>query len=97
MGKNKSKTKAEKAWLNKVSNSGCVICRKFYNVQDPLPANCHHIRSGMGMGQKNSHDKVIPLCWEHHQGNDGFHHAPGTWQDKYGTELELLEYMLNNL
>ena len=51
----------------------------------------------MGMGQKNSHDKVIPLCWEHHQGNDGFHHAPGTWQDKYGTELELLEYMLNNL
>jgi hypothetical protein len=97
MAKKKNKTKAEKSWLNKISNFGCVICRKFYNVQDPLPANCHHIRSGMGMGQKNSYDNCIPLCWEHHQGDDGFHHAPGTWQKKYGTESELLEWVLEKL
>ena len=51
----------------------------------------------MGMGQKNSHYMVLPLCWEHHQGQDGFHHAPKTWQEKYGTEAELLEWVLNKL
>ena len=97
MGKNKNKTKEEKLWLNRISNFGCVVCKKFYGVQDPLPANCHHIRDGMGMGQKNSHSMVLPLCWEHHQGQDGFHSGPKTWRGKYGTELELLTYVMNNL
>ena len=97
--KRKSKTKDERNWLNKISNFGCVVCIKFYNVdpQNILPANCHHIRQGMGAGQKNSHYMVLPLCWEHHQGNDGFHAGQKTWESKYGTESELLEYVLDNL
>jgi len=97
MAKKKSKTKAEKEYLNKVSNFGCVICKKFYGVEDPLPANCHHIRSNVGMGQKSSHYDVIPLCWEHHQGNDGFHSAPRTWQEKYDTDENLLEWFRRKL
>ena len=80
--KKKSKTKDEKNWLNKISNFGCVVCKKHYEIDDAPPANCHHIRSGQGLSQKNSHYMVLPLCWEHHQGQDGFHHAPKTWQER---------------
>ncbi len=72
LAKKKSKTKDEKNWLNKISNFGCVVCRKHYEIDDAPPANCHHIRQGMGAGQKNSHYMVLPLCWEHHQGQDDF-------------------------
>ena len=97
LAKKKSKTKDEKNWLNKISNFGCVVCRKHYEIDDAPPANCHHIRQGMGAGQKNSHYMVLPLCWEHHQGQDGFHSAPKTWQKKYGTEAELLEWVLDKM
>jgi hypothetical protein len=97
LAKKKSKTKDEKNWLNRISNFGCVICKKHYEINDPPPANCHHIRQGMGTGQKNSHYMVLPLCHHHHQGQDGFHHAPKTWQDKYGTEAELLEWVLDKM
>ena len=97
LAKKKSKTKDEKNWLNRISNFGCVVCRKHHEIVDAPPANCHHIRQGMGAGQKNSHYMVLPLCWEHHQGQDGFHSAPKTWQDKYGTEAELLEWVLDNM
>jgi hypothetical protein len=97
LAKKKSKTKDEKNWLNRISNFGCVVCRKHYEIDDAPPANCHHIRQGMGAGQKNSHYMVLPLCHHHHQGQDGFHSAPKTWQKKYGTESELLEWVLDNM
>ena len=97
LAKKKSKTKDEKQWLNKLAESGCCICRKYYDVTDAPPANLHHLREGVGMGQKSSDFLVIPLCHYHHQGEGGFHTSPKTWIEKYGKESEMLEWVLDNL
>ena len=89
-------TKKEKDWLNKTSMFGCVICRWFYNDQDPLPATIHHIRDHTGMGRKDS--EIIPLCYEHHQGFDGFHTlGKKTWESKYDTQRNLHQRFLKEI
>lgn len=86
-------TKKEKAWLNKVSMFGCLICRWHYGVHDPLPAMVHHIRDHTGMGRKDS--EVIPLCHAHHQGSDGIHTiGKKTWEEKYDTQRNLYKRFL---
>lgn len=82
--KTKRKTPDEIIHLDRVASLGCIICGS--------PASIHHIRTGMGMGQRAGHFDVLPLCHRHHQGADGIH-TIGTkvWQKKYGTEIELLK------
>ena len=76
--------KHDRLYLAKLAGLGCILCGS--------PACIHHLRSGMGMGQRNTHDRAIPLCHFHHQGKEGIHTlGTKTWQKKYGTELELLE------
>jgi len=84
-------TKAERRHLDTVAGLGCIACQ---NMGYPdSPAEVHHLRTGVGMGQRNNHWNVIPLCFHHHsaQGKDGFHKHPKTWQEKHGTETELKE------
>jgi Recombination enhancement, RecA-dependent nuclease len=79
-------TKAEKQHLDLIASLGCMVCRQ--------PAQIHHIRSGMGMGQKSGHFRAIPLCPKHHlTGGHGvaFHAGKKAWQEKFGTEEELLD------
>lgn len=76
----------ERQHLGKVAAIGCIICR--------MPAEIHHVRSGMGMGQRNTNFNVIPLCHKHHRtGGHGvaLHAGKKTFEEKFGTELELLE------
>ena len=63
----------------------CCICSMF-------PVTVHHIRTGMGMGQKASGFKTIPLCPDHHQnGGHGvaLHAGQKTWEAKFGRELDI--------
>jgi hypothetical protein len=61
---------------------GCIIC-------EGIPA-IHHCETGAG-GRKD-HDKVLGLCYYHHQGVEGIHTiGREAWQEKYGTEQELME------
>jgi len=77
-------TKAEQVWMNKVASLGCYVCQR--------PASLHHIRPiALGMGMRSSHFETIPLCWEHHQGKTGIHMDKKNFQNKYGTEKEILE------
>lgn len=76
---------------------GCIICGS--------PACIHHLRvtlegRPLGMSVRNTYDMTIPLCQIHHVDGDGtpkfkgaigYHKRPQQFQDKYGTELELLE------
>ena len=64
--------KREAEYLSKVADIGCIIC---YRAGYPgTPAEIHHIRGlGLGMGVRNSHYNVLPLCPEHHRGNSGYH------------------------
>jgi hypothetical protein len=53
----------------------------------------------MGMGQRNSTENCLPLCHAHHQGEygTGFHSGKKVWEQKYGTEHELLDWLKERL
>ena len=90
-------TKAEKSHMDKVAALGCCICRLLGLGE--TPAQIHHIREGQGMGQRAGHFLVIPLCLEHHTGNNGIH-GMGTrrFESAYRTtELRLLDETLELL
>lgn len=77
-------TKQEKVWMDKVASLGCYVCER--------PAALHHIRpKGTGIGRRTSHFHVIPLCYDHHQGQFSIHMAKKQFEAKYGTEQEILE------
>lgn len=85
-------TKAEREHLSKVAEIGCIVCLNENYGQSP--AEIHHIRSGQGMAQRASNYEVIPLCPIHHRnGGHGVavHAGIETWQERFGTEVELLE------
>jgi len=75
-------TKAQRERWNRISELGCLICGR--------PATIHHLFTGAG-GRKN-HDRVAPLCWEHHVGREGIDGrvmSKKVWQAKYMSEPEM--------
>lgn len=87
----KSATKAERAYMSAQAEAGCILCRHLgYGA---TPAEIHHLRDGVGAGQRNSHLKSIPLCPEHHRGATGFHGlGRREFERAYGvTEMDLLD------
>ena len=83
--------KAEREYLSKVAEIGCIIC--YRNGYPQTPCEIHHIRDvGLGLGVRNNHANTLPLCPLHHRGNDGIHGmGRKAWERKYGTQWELLE------
>jgi len=84
-------TKAEKQYMGKVAELGCILC-KHLNLGE-TPAELHHPRTGTGAGRRASNMDVIPLCPEHHRGNSGLHGmGRKAFERYYGiTELQLME------
>jgi|TARA_B100000035_G_scaffold104061_1_gene88323 hypothetical protein len=83
-------TKAEKKHMDKVAQLGCFVCER--------PATLHHIRpKGTGIGRRTSHFEVIPLCPDHHQGKFSIHMSKKAFEEKYGTEKEILEIVLQRV
>ncbi|MDA3806761.1 MAG: Ref family recombination enhancement nuclease [Thiomicrorhabdus sp.] len=82
--------KHDREYLSKVADLGCIVCRN--NGFPDTPTEIHHLRSGAGAGQRSK--QAIPLCPIHHRtggyGEVGFHQLPRTFEDRYGTEDELL-------
>lgn len=79
----KKPTKAQRERWSRVACLGCLICGS-------CSATIHHLFTGAG-GRKN-HDRVAPLCWEHHVGRDGIDGrvmSKKKWQEKYMTEDEM--------
>ena len=76
------KVKSDRKNWDAIANLGCIICGCY--------ANIHHCFTGSG-GRKDD-SKVIPLCYEHHQGEQGIHTiGRKQWQSQYGSEQELIE------
>lgn len=69
--KRKLATKQERAYMSAQAAAGCILCR--YLGLGDTPAEIHHLRDGMGAGQRNSNLMTIPLCPEHHRGATGYH------------------------
>lgn len=80
---------AESRHMGRVAELGCLICDS--------PANVHHIRTGVGMGQRQSAYLTIPLCREHHQGDFSIHSHRREFCALYGGELKLLAQTIERL
>ena len=88
MKKKQYKSKQEKLHMSKVAALGCIICGMSL-------VHLHHIRyAGLGMGRRSSNYEVIPLCQFHHQGSFSVHATPKAFEEKYGTQKQLLEKVL---
>jgi hypothetical protein len=85
----KRATAAERRHMNKLAEQGCALCA--YLGFGETRAEIHHLRHGMGMGQRNNNMSVIPLCPQHHRGNTGFHGlGRRAFERMYGvTEMDL--------
>lgn len=87
----KRTTASEKRHMSSVAELGCIVCRNLgYGY---TPCELHHPRELAGGGQKSSNDDVIGLCPNHHRlGGYGvaYHAGPKIWEEKFGTEIELL-------
>lgn len=94
----RSNTKAEKLHLSRVAGMGCIVCRN--EGLGDTPAEIHHCSSGTGMSVRADNFHVIPLCHTHHRtGGHGvaIHAGRQSWENKFGTETELLVQVLYEL
>jgi hypothetical protein len=64
---------AGERYMARVRELPCFVCGK------SAPSSAHHIRAGIGKGQKASDFLTIPLCHEHHQGKSGIHGDRSAW------------------
>lgn len=62
-------TKSEKIALNKIAQLGCILCSEVLGFEG-TEAELHHVRR---YGAKRATSPVLPLCPNHHRGNDGIH------------------------
>lgn len=90
--------KDEKQHYNRLAAFGCCVCHRMGFGKSM--AEIHHIRTTAGAGQKSHWSTAIPLCPMHHR-NGGYgiayHAGRKEFEKRYGTEVELLEWTLNNL
>ena len=76
--------------MSRVADLGCFVCGGIASV--------HHIRpKGTGIGRRSSHFEVIPLCYEHHQGQFSIHNTKRKFESIYGKEKEILEQVLEQV
>ena len=87
-------TKAERKHKDRLAQMCCKICERLYGPHEGGNVQLHHLRAG-GWG-KGDYRTLIPLCFNHHQGEDGIH-TLGTkaWALKFNvTQHELLTEVL---
>ncbi len=78
----KPATKAEKLFMSLVKLQQCIICC------EPPISYCHHIVSGYRLGNMF----CLPLCYNCHQGDDGFTGKNRkAWDKSLSNQLKLLE------
>jgi cytochrome c peroxidase len=84
--------KAESDHLSRAQELGCIACHVI--GYSGTPAEIHHLRKGVGAGQRSSHYRAIPLCPHHHRTGgygEAIHAGQKAFENKFGTEEELLE------
>ena len=83
----------EQEHCKRVAALGCYIC----GAEPQL----HHIRNdgtgNAGIGRRSSHFSVIPLCYNHHQGSFSIHNKKILFEQKHGTEKEILQIITERL
>ena len=78
--------------MSKVAQLGCIVCKQM--GYPDTPCELHHIKDRRGMSKKSSDYEVIGLCYLHHRGDQGYHHSPKKFTERFGTQKELLQKVL---
>ena len=78
--------------MSKVAKLGCIVCKQM--GYPDTPCELHHIKDRRGMSKKSSNYEVIGLCYLHHRGDQGYHHSPKKFTERFGTQKELLQKVL---
>jgi len=79
-------TKNEKNYMARVARLGCILCSSVLGYEGS-PAEIHHIRRA---GVRAT-SPIIPLCPEHHRGNNGVHGmGRKAFERKFNTTEEAL-------
>lgn len=76
------------AHMGRVKELPCVCCGAH------PPNEAHHCRSD---GMSRDDMKVIPLCYECHRGQYGYHLSPKSWHDDHGPDYGFLGYVWETL
>ena len=85
MSKNsKAITHAEAQHLAAVKSVACSVC------DAPAPSAAHHIKQGQ-------HRTTVALCWECHQGKQGWHGDKTLWRIRKMDELDALAVTLERI
>lgn len=63
--RNVAPNSAQKAFHVHVRGLGCLVCQR--------EASLHHVISDGFKRLTKDHWLIVPLCWEHHQGDKGYH------------------------
>lgn len=61
-------TVAEKYWMDRVAQTGCIVCRRL--GRGWVPGQVHHVAEGSSI---RSGFAAVCLCPAHHTGPAGFH------------------------
>ena len=77
-------TSAESAHLEAVKSVSCAVC------DAPPPSAAHHINQG-------DHYTTVALCWECHQGKQGWHGDKTLWRIRKMDELDALNITIGRL
>ena len=87
--------KHKKEHMSKVAQLGCIVCKQM--GYPDTPCELHHIKEKgkSKMGKKASDYEVIGLCYLHHRGDQGYHHSPKKFTERFGTQKELLQKVLS--
>ena len=73
--------KAGLAHMKRVKGLPCICCGA------PGPSCAHHVT---GDGKPRDDMRVLPLCYDCHQGQHGYHNAKAAWVAMHGPDLEML-------
>jgi hypothetical protein len=91
--------KDERNHYAKIADGGCIVC--LLAGYGHSPCEIHHIRTGVGKGQKSHWSKAIGLCPTHHRlGGHGvaIHAGIRAFEQSVGmSEVELLSKQLDLL
>ncbi len=102
----KNLTAAEKRYYAQVAELGCYVGVNYPEVNSEMRKECGgyvNIHHALLAGVQRGNDKVIPLCSNHHVQwtplGFGFsvHNGVESFEEKYGTQEEMLEWVLDQL
>ena len=78
-----------RAYMAFVAEVGCVLCKRIGWMQQTRTC-VHHIRTGMGAGQRASDWLTVALCEDCHAGKTGIHGDKSRLRQAKCDELDLL-------